>query len=304
MNKAASHDAVILGGASACAMAGFAGGPRAVDVDIVVPVYNEQAELGSSIIAIVQRMRELACGEMPCSWQMVIADNASCDNTWWIARSIAQAYPREVRAMRLDRKGRGLALKCAWGESRAQVVAYMDVDLSTDLDHLVDLVRPLLDGSVDVAFGSRLLPASRVTRCMKRELISRAYNRMLQRYLGVSFRDAQCGFKAMSSEAASMLLPRIVDDEWFFDTELLVLAERAGLATREIPVTWVEDAGSTVHIIDTVRKDLAGMRRLKHGARGNDGRGAPLFDGRTLQQADGGAPAPSRCMRREGAGVR
>lgn len=255
---------VILGGAASGATAMHAGEPQAVDVDIVVPVYNEQAELGSSVITLVQHMRDIASSAMPCTWQVVIADNASTDNTWWISRSIAQAYPGEVRAVRVDRKGRGLALKRAWGESRAQVVAYMDVDLSTDLSHIPELVGPLLNGVADVSFGSRLMPGSRVKRSFKREFISRTYNRMLQMYLGVSFRDAQCGFKALSCEAATLLLPQIVDDEWFFDTELLTRSERAGLAMCEIPVRWVEDAGSTVHIADTVRKDLAGMYRLKH----------------------------------------
>lgn len=243
-----------------------AGEPRLIDVEIVVPVYNEQAEIGSSVITVIERMRELTRDSMPCTWQVVVADNASNDNTWFIARSLVEAYPGEVRAVRIGRKGRGFALKRAWGSSRAQVLAYMDVDLSTDLAHLSELIRPILSGSVDVAFGSRLLPDSRVVRSLKREFISRTYNRMLRLYLGVSFHDAQCGFKAISAEAAELLLPSIVDDEWFFDTELLCLSERAGLAMREIPVHWVEDAGSTVHIVDTVRKDLAGMRRLKRSA--------------------------------------
>ena len=269
-----------LDGVAASSSAGltFAGDPRCVDADIVIPVYNEQVELGSSIITLVTYLRGLAGGRA-FSWQVVIADNASSDNTWRLACSLAEAYPGEVRAVRIDRKGRGHALKRAWGTSRARVLAYMDVDLSTDIEQTPDLVLPVLDGEVDVCFGSRLLPESRVTRCAKREFISRTYNRMLQGYLGVSFRDAQCGFKAVSAEAGRLLLPCIADDEWFFDTELLFLSELTGLAMREVPVRWVEDAGSTVRIADTVRKDLAGMYRLKHGARtpgpaGARGRGA------------------------------
>ena len=139
----------------------------------------------------------------------------------------------------------------------------MDVDLSTDIRQIPELVGPILDGRADVCFGSRLLPASRVERCVKRELISRSYNRMLQSYLGVHFHDAQCGFKAISAEASDTLLPLIQDNEWFFDTELLVLAERMGIASCEFAVRWKEDPGTTVHIVDTVRKDLAGMKRLK-----------------------------------------
>ena len=256
---------------SVSAIVECAGAPLPVDVDIVIPVYNEQAEIGSSVMTVVERMRVLARERIDCTWQVVIADNASIDDTWFVARSLVRAFPDEVRAIRIDRKGRGFALKQAWGFSQAQVLAYMDVDLSTDLAHLTELIGPILSGRVDVAFGSRLMPASRVTRSLKRECISRTYNRMLQAYLGVRFHDAQCGFKALSMEAASLLLPCVADDEWFFDTELLYLSERAGLATLEIPVRWVEDPGSTVHIVDTVRKDLAGMRRLKRGAASGPG---------------------------------
>lgn len=244
----------------------LAGAPRDVDADIVIPVYNEQAELGSSIITLVEYLRSLENGWSAFSWQLVIADNASSDNTWKLACALADAYPGEVRAMRIGRKGRGHALKQAWGVSRARVLAYMDVDLSTDVTQTPDLILPVLDGAADVCLGSRLLPESRVTRSAKREFISRTYNRMLKAYLGVGFSDAQCGFKAISAEAGKLLLPCIADDEWFFDTELLFLADLTGLAMREVPVRWVEDAGTTVHIVDTVRKDLAGMYRLKHGA--------------------------------------
>lgn len=242
------------------------GAAREVDVDIVVPMYNEQVELGSSIITLVEYLRSLAGSAAAFSWCVVIADNASTDRTWQLACSLVASYPDEVRAVRIPRKGRGYALKCTWLASRARVLAYMDVDLSTDIAQIPELVLPVLDGAVDVCFGSRLLPASQVTRCAKREVISRTYNRMLQVYLGVGFRDAQCGFKAISVEAASVLLPQVVDDEWFFDTELLVIAERLGLAMREIPVRWVEDSASSVRILDTVRKDLAGMRRIKRSA--------------------------------------
>ena len=245
----------------------FAGQPRAVDADIVVPVYNEQAELGSSILMLVEQVRALAARENPVSAQVVIADNASSDKTWDLARHLVQSFPDEVRAVRIPKKGRGRALKLAWGSSRARARAYMDVDLSTDIAQIDELLDPILQGRADISFGSRLLEESQVQRCAKREFISRSYNRMLQGYLGVKFRDAQCGFKAISARTASELLPQVQDDEWFFDTEMLVLGERAGLAMHEFPVRWTEDAGSTVKIVDTVRKDLAGMRRLKRAGR-------------------------------------
>lgn len=239
------------------------GEPREVDCDFVIPVFNEQAELGSSIMLLMDQLREISLHAKSFTWQIVIADNASSDKTWELARILACKLPFALRAIRIPQKGRGRALKIAWSTSKARVRAYMDVDLSTDIRQIPELVGPILDGRVDVCFGSRLLPASRVERCAKREFISRSYNRMLQGYLGVHFHDAQCGFKAISAEAADTLLPFVQDNEWFFDTELLVLAERAGIASYEFAVKWKEDPGTTVHIVDTARKDLAGMKRLK-----------------------------------------
>lgn len=242
----------------------YAGVPLDVDADIVIPVYNEQAELGSSIVLLMELLKRPNAKMRGVTWQIVIADNASNDQTWDIAQALTRDHPNAVRAVRIPAKGRGRALKTAWSTSRARVMAYMDVDLSTDTNQIPELIVPILEGSADVAFGSRLLPESHIERCLKRDVISRTYNFLLQRYLHVAFKDAQCGFKAISSDARDVLLPLIVDDEWFFDTELLVRAERMGIATREIPVRWREDPGTTVHIFDTVRKDLRGMYRLKH----------------------------------------
>lgn len=243
------------------------GAPREVDCDFVIPVYNEEAELGSSIMLLMDQLKRISVEESSFTWQIVIADNASSDKTWDLCRLLTAKFPLTVRALRIPQKGRGRALKLAWDSSEARVRAYMDVDLSTDISQIPELVLPVLDGRADVSFGSRLLPDSVVKRCAKREFISRTYNRMLQAYLGVGFHDAQCGFKAVSAEAAEVLLPLVEDNEWFFDTELLVLAERLGIASHEFAVRWREDAGSTVHIADTVKKDLAGMRRLKASAR-------------------------------------
>ena len=240
------------------------GEPREVDCSFVIPVYNEEAELGSSIMILMDELRQLSLHARSFTWEIVIADNASSDKTWDLARILASKFPFTVRALRIPQKGRGRALKAAWLQSRGRVRAYMDVDLSTDIRQIPELVGPILDGRADVSFGSRLMPSSQVERCAKREFISRGYNRMLRAYLGVRFHDAQCGFKALSAEAAGLLLPLIEDDEWFFDTELLYLAEHLGIATNEFPVRWREDPGTTVDIVDTVRKDLAGMARLKN----------------------------------------
>ena len=226
-------------------------------VDVVVPVYNEAPTIERSIA----RLHDHLSAAFPFSWRIVIADNASTDATAMLAGFLAQELPG-VELLRLDRKGRGLALRTAWSLSGARVVAYMDVDLSTDLAALLPLVAPLISGHSDVAIGSRLEHGARVTRSRKRELISRAYNFILRTVLRARFSDAQCGFKALRAEVARQLLPEIQDDSWFFDSELLMLAQRRGLRIFEVPVDWVEDPDSRVDIARTALDDLRGVARL------------------------------------------
>jgi hypothetical protein len=227
------------------------------DVEIVVPVYNEQQDLAVSIA----RLHTYLSRSFPLSWLITVADNASTDSTWAIACRLARELDG-VRALHLAQKGRGRALRAAWLGSSASVVAYMDVDLSTDLDALLPLVAPLITGHSDVAIGSRLAHGARVVRGPKREFISRTYNFILRATLRSSFSDAQCGFKAMRAEVARQLLPLVEDNAWFFDTELLVLAERSGLRVHEVAVDWVDDPGSTVDLVRTARDDLKGIARM------------------------------------------
>ena len=227
------------------------------DVEIVVPVYNEAAGLERS----VRRLHRFLTDAFPFSWRIVIADNASVDATPEIARRLALALP-SVEVLRLERKGRGRALRAAWTASDARVVCYMDVDLSTDLRALLPLVAPLLSGHSDLAIGTRLAHGARVVRGPKRELISRTYNRLLRATLRARFSDAQCGFKAGRADALETLLGDVKDDGWFFDTELLVLAQRRGLRIHEVPVDWVDDPDSRVDIVRTALADLRGIVRL------------------------------------------
>jgi putative flippase GtrA len=228
-----------------------------LDVEIVVPVFNEEVDLEPS----VRRLDGFLTAQFPFSTVITIADNASTDGTWQAATALADELPR-VRAVHLDAKGRGRALHHAWAASDARVVAYMDVDLSTDLNALLPLVAPLLSGHSDVAIGSRLSRSARVVRGPKRELISRGYNLMLRTTLRARFTDAQCGFKAMRADCARALLPHVRDTSWFFDTELLVLAERSGLRIAEVPVDWVDDPDSRVDIVATAMADLRGVTRM------------------------------------------
>jgi glycosyltransferase involved in cell wall biosynthesis len=260
--------------------------PEGPDLEIVIPVYNEEADLAPSVLRLHDHL-----DSFPFSYRITIADNASVDRTWNIAQQLERLL-EHVRAVHLDEKGRGRALRAVWQASDATVVAYMDVDLSTDLAALLPLVAPLLSGHSEIAIGTRLTRGSRVVRGRKRELISRSYNLLLQIALGARFSDAQCGFKAMRSDCARTLLPLVEDSGWFFDTELLVLAERAGLRIHEVPVDWIEDPDSRVDIIATAVGDLRGVRRVGWGlARGR----IPLADlrrelGRPPENANAGRP--------------
>jgi glycosyltransferase involved in cell wall biosynthesis len=228
-----------------------------VDVEIVVPVYNEGHQLAERITALRSFLDE----SFPFRTLVTVVDNASTDDTFAVASRLASTMPG-VAALHLDRKGRGYALRSAWSSSHAPVVAYMDVDLSTSLPALLPLVAPLLSGHRDVAIGSRLAHGAKVVRGPKRELISRTYNLILKVTLRGHFSDAQCGFKALRRDAADQLLPLVEDNQWFFDTELLVTAERLGLRIGEVPVDWVDDPDSRVDIVSTAADDLRGVWRM------------------------------------------
>ncbi|MFI1915430.1 glycosyltransferase [Nocardia sp. NPDC020380] len=226
-------------------------------VDVVIPVYNEEADLGPC----VRRLHAFLALSFPFAARITIADNASTDTTMEVANQLVDQLDG-VRVVHLDRKGRGRALREVWQHSDAQIVAYMDVDLSTDLNALLPLVAPLVSGHSDLAIGTRLAASSRVVRGPKREFISRSYNLILRTSLQAKFSDAQCGFKAMRTDVAKVVLPLVEDGEWFFDTELLVIAERIGLRIHEVPVDWIDDPDSSVDIVDTARKDLLGVWRV------------------------------------------
>ncbi len=226
-------------------------------LDVVVPVFNEERDLGPC----VRRLHRHLTDALPYGFRITVADNASTDATLAVADALADEFA-EVVVVHLDEKGRGRALRAVWSASDAPVLAYMDVDLSTDLNALLPLVAPLISGHSDLAIGSRLAPSSRVVRGVKREVISRCYNVLLRGTLRARFSDAQCGFKAIRADVARRLLPLVEDTGWFFDTELLVLAERSGLRIHEVPVDWVDDPDSRVDVVSTAVADLKGVARV------------------------------------------
>jgi glycosyltransferase involved in cell wall biosynthesis len=262
---------------------------QAPDVDIVVPVYNEVAQIESSVRAL----HDFVHHGFPLTARITIADNASTDGTWDTAVALANSLPG-VRAIHLEEKGRGRALRAAWSASDAAVVAYLDVDLSTGLDALLPLVAPLVSGHSDIAIGTRLAPGARVVRGPVREIISRCYNSLLHLTLRGRFSDAQCGFKALRRDVATRLLPFVQDEEWFFDTELLVVAERVGLRIHEVPVDWVDDPDSRVDIVRTIRDDLRGVWRMLRHPRAADA---------TTRHSPGDQATSAELLRFAGVGV-
>ena len=228
-------------------------------VDIIIPVYNEEQALPGSI----EILQEYLAENLSNSWRIVIADNASTDGTRAVSESLCERYPG-VHYIYLPQKGRGRALRTAWLDSDADIVSYMDVDLSTDIRHLPELLEPLESG-YDVAIGSRLSRKSNVTRGLKREFVSRTYNLIIRAMFFTGFPDAQCGFKAMTRSAADAIVPRIQNNNWFFDTEMLIIAAKRGYRIKVVPVIWRDDPTSTVNVVKTAAEDLKGLLRLRFG---------------------------------------
>lgn len=267
--------------------------PPESTVCIVIPVFNEREQLEASIRKLLdaalvwggikkrgQRKADSGIGNEreALKFEILVADNGSTDGTTEIAERLAMTL-QHVRHVRLTEKGRGRALRQAWTTSDAEILTYMDVDLSTDLSSFPALVELLASGAADLAVGSRLLRPEWTKRGWKREFVSRGYNRLLRSLFrgktdstrkdakfsrrGLSFSDAQCGFKAITKKAANELLPLVEDNEWFFDTELLLLADFFEYRIHDLPVRWTDDLDSRVKIIPTIIQDLKGILRMK-----------------------------------------
>jgi glycosyltransferase involved in cell wall biosynthesis len=228
-------------------------------VDLFIPCYNEERTLAQS----VETLRAWAAEHLPYRWRVVVADNASTDGTLAVAQRLAAEHPDDVACLHLDRKGRGRALKQGWLASDADAMCYMDVDLSTDLASITPLLAGVLEEGYDVAYGSRVSRGSDIERSLKREINSRGYITLIKLLFWTKFADAQCGFKAITREAAQAVLPQVRDGEWFFDTELLIIAEKTGYRLKEVPVRWVEDPDSRVKFPQDMIKMGSQLLRLR-----------------------------------------
>jgi glycosyltransferase involved in cell wall biosynthesis len=227
-------------------------------IDIIIPVYNEEHVLAESVAAL----RKFLTQGFAYQYRIVVADNASTDGTLAVAQRLAQKHT-DVASLHIPQKGRGRALRAAWLASPADILSYMDVDLSTDLAAFPPLVEAIASEGYDIAIGSRLARGADIRRSLRREVTSRSYNVMIKGLFFTRFSDAQCGFKAVSRRAVQELVPLIENNEWFFDTELLILAEKAGYRVKEIPVRWLEDPDTRVNVPKTVWEDVRGLLRLR-----------------------------------------
>lgn len=227
-------------------------------VEVVIPIYNEEEDLETSINKLYSFLsKNLSRFE----WKITIADNASTDDSLSIAQKLSGRHA-EIKYIHLTQKGRGRAVKKAWRLSDADILVYMDVDLSTDLNSLVPIIRSL-EQEYDIAIGSRLLSDSQViNRTIKREILSRIYNILIKIFFNTHFSDAQCGFKAVTKNTVRNLIPYITDNAWFFDSELLIVGDKLGYRIFEEPVKWIDNPGSTVRVLPTVTGDLTGLWRL------------------------------------------
>jgi glycosyltransferase involved in cell wall biosynthesis len=229
-------------------------------IDIIIPVLNEERALPSCVTTL----RQFMASAIHNPWRIIIADNGSDDTTPEVSHQLMQEHP-DVGYLRLEQRGRGRALRRAWLESQADLVSYMDVDLSTDLNAFPPIIQALEEG-YDIAVGSRLAKGATVHRRMlKREIASRGYNLLIKGMFFTKFSDAQCGFKAMTSTAAQALLPHIKDTGWFFDSELLIIAEKRGFHIKDVPVTWTDDPDTRVKVVRTAIRDVQGLLRLRFG---------------------------------------
>jgi glycosyltransferase involved in cell wall biosynthesis len=228
-------------------------------VEITVPVYNEEKELEKHITILSNFCKKHLTAY---DWHITIADNASVDNTPVIAATIAKKNTN-ISHFRLEQKGRGRAVKRVWSTSGADYCVYMDLDLSTDLIHLPKIIQALENG-YDIAIGSRLAKGAKVEgRTMIREITSRALNFFfIQLFFHTKFTDAQCGFKGVTKHVVEKLIPKIEDNGWFFDGELLIMAEKMGYKIYEEPVHWIDNPGSTVRLVATIWGDMKVMYRL------------------------------------------
>jgi glycosyltransferase involved in cell wall biosynthesis len=209
---------------------------------LTVPAYNEENILEKNVNLILKYM-----GANFNNFKIVIANNGSTDKTNDIAKKLAKDN-NEILLITTKKRGKGLAIKNSWLKFDADIYAYMDADLSTSLRDFSKLINAIKEGN-DISIGSRYLKKSVVKRGLNRAIFSKLYNQLLALLFKTNVKDMQCGFKAVNEDIIKKHIPRIKDDSWFFDTELVIMAENQGYTIKEIPVSWKSNPESKLKII-------------------------------------------------------
>lgn len=228
-----------------------------MNINLTIPVYNEEKVLTTNINKLVSFLTEKIKED---NWQIIIANNASTDNTAKLAEQLASQNSK-IKTFNLDIKGRGHALKYSWLNFPADILAYCDVDLATDINKLPELFS-LIKNDCDLAIGSRYLPDSASCRKFKRLIISKGYIFLVKIFFKTKLTDFQCGFKALSQRLASIIVPKLKDGGWFFDTELILLAgndANHNFIIKELPVNWQENKNSKVKFFISIIKFIKNL---------------------------------------------
>ncbi|MCW3140831.1 MAG: glycosyltransferase family 2 protein [Methanophagales archaeon] len=210
-----------------------------IEISVVLPAHNEAERIED---AVNQTRKALA--EFASSFEIIIAEDGSTDGTAEIASRIEaeNSFVKHIHSE--ERLGRGKALSRAFKLATGEILAYLDVDLSTDMKHLKELINAIKEEHYDFATGSRMLKGSEVKRSFKRAALSKVFNFLVRKILRSKISDHQCGFKSFRKETLIPLLNEITDEHWFWDTEMLVRAQRNSYKIKEIPVRWEDKGGA------------------------------------------------------------
>ncbi|MBD3359736.1 MAG: glycosyltransferase [Candidatus Buchananbacteria bacterium] len=225
---------------------------------LALPVYNEEKVLEKSVLKLYNYFKN----NIKDDWQIVIVNNASIDKTKKVADSLAQKFLK-VDSLNLEDKGRGNALKNVWQKYEADIYAYCDIDLATDIFAFKKLFNSIINGSANIAIGARYIKGSQTKRTLNRLIYSKVYIFLVRLFFPTKIKDFQCGFKAVDKKTVSEILPLVKDKEWFFDTELLLIAEKNDFKIKEIAVQWKENPETKVKFIRTIYDYIENLIKFK-----------------------------------------